>query len=84
MCYFSITMLKQQREGTPASLLVVDEGLLQEAAGLVNGPEAAVSAATHLLTHSPQVCHKCVQRPVQAGHAQKGIFVRLTYHLQHC
>jgi len=35
MCYFSITMLKQQREGTPASLLVVDEGLLQEAAGLV-------------------------------------------------
>jgi len=84
MCYFSITMLRQQSEGTPASLLVFDEGLLQQAAGLVNGSKATVSAAAHLLTHSPQVCHKCVQRPVQARHAQQGIFMRLTYSLQHC
>lgn len=83
MWYFSILVPRQQSEGSPASLLVVDEGLLQQTAGMVNGSEAAVSAAAHLLTHPPQVCHKCVQRPVQAGHAQQGVFMRLTYNLQH-
>ncbi len=75
---------RQQSEGRPASLLVTDEGLLQEAAGMINGSKATVSAAANLLTHPPQVCHKCVQRPVQARHAQQGIFMRLTYNLQHC
>ena len=29
-------MLRQQSEGRPASLLVIDEGLLQQAAGMIN------------------------------------------------
>lgn len=60
---------------------MADEGLLQLAAGMVNSPEAFLAAAPHLLAHPPQVCHKAVQCPVQARHAQQGILVGFTDYL---
>ncbi len=72
----------KDRQRSPASLLVVDERLLQLTAGMVNGSQTAVSAASHLLTDPPQVCHKCVQSPVQARHAQQSVSVCFSNNLK--
>lgn len=66
----------------PAGLLVADEGLLQVTAGMLHPPQAPLTAASHLLTDSPHLCDKRMQRSVQARHAQEGIPVSLPNNLQ--
>lgn len=63
---------------------MVDEGLLQLAASVLHTPQAPLAAASHLLTDSPHLCDKRMQRSIEAGHAQEGIPVRLPNNLQGC
>lgn len=60
---------------------MVDEALLQVAAGMVDSSEASVRAAAHLLTDSPHLCDQSMQGAVQARHAQQCVPVSLTHHL---
>ena len=60
---------------------MIDEGLLQQAAGMVDSPQTSVAAASHLLADSAHLGNQGMQRSVEPRHAQKRISVRLSHNL---